>query len=361
MLNNISVTILTKNSSTHIKECLSALADFPEIIILDNGSTDNTLEIAKSFINVKIFKHEFIGFGPLKILATEYASNNWVLSIDSDEILTREMLNELKQLNKTDNTVYSFKRLNHYNGRIIKGCGWYPDTVKRLFNKKITNFNTNMVHESVITERHNKITLDSFLKHYSYKSISELIQKMDKYTELYANANIGKKTWYLKPFLSGMSMFVKTFFIRKGFMYGRDGFVISLCNSLGAFFKHFKLIEKNKNISVSLIITTYNSPEYLEKVLLSVFAQKVLPNEIVIADDGSTQDTANMVNKIREISPVRIIHSWNEDNGFRAAQSRNIAFVKSSGEYVIFIDGNIILHELFIHDHIKNSNKNTVI
>ena len=245
MIDNISVTILTKNSCKYIEECLTALNDFPEIIILDNGSTDNTLEIAKNFNNVKIYKNEFIGFGPLKILATEYASNDWILSIDSDEILTKESVNNIKKLKKDNNIVYSFKRLNHYNYKQIKTCGWYPDKVKRLFNKKYTNFNKNMVHESIISNKVKSINSD--IKHYTYNNITQLLEKMNKYTTLYAEEHAGKKQVSIfKAIASAKWAFIKSYIINRGFIDGMAGFSISLCNALGAFFKHYKLIELNK-------------------------------------------------------------------------------------------------------------------
>ncbi|APC97391.1 glycosyltransferase family 2 protein [Francisella frigiditurris] len=359
MIEDISVTILTKNSSLHIRECLLALKEFSEIIVLDNGSTDKTLDIVKSFKNVKLFEYDFIGFGPLKRLATGYATNDWILSVDSDEIITEELLNKLKKLEKNKETVYSFKRLNHYNGRPIKGCGWYPDEVKRLFNKKFTNFNTNMVHESVESKHVELIQGD--IKHYSFRNISDLLQKLDKYTELYANANIGKKISLSKPFLSMFTMFIKSYFLKKGFKYGLDGFSISLCNALGAFFKHYKLIEKNKNITISLVITTYNSPQYLKKVLESVLYQTLPPMEIIIADDGSTDDTKKVIEEFAKQTKIPVIHSWQEDKGFRAAKSRNEAFIKATGEYLIYIDGDIILSKNFIKDHKILSERNTVL
>jgi len=108
-------------------------------------------------------------------------------------------------------------------------------------------------------------------------------------------------------------------------------------------------------MNTSLIITTYNWPEALELILKSVFRQSVLPNEIVIADDGSTKETESLISKIAEKSPIPIIHSWQEDKGFRLSRSRNLAIVKASYEYIIFIDGDLILHRDFIKDHLENS------
>jgi len=108
-------------------------------------------------------------------------------------------------------------------------------------------------------------------------------------------------------------------------------------------------------MNTSLIITTYNWSEALELVLFSVFRQSVLPNEIVIADDGSSLETECLISKIAEKSPITIIHSWQKDKGFRVARSRNKAIAKASHEYIICIDGDMILHREFIKDHIENA------
>ena len=106
---------------------------------------------------------------------------------------------------------------------------------------------------------------------------------------------------------------------------------------------------------VSLIITTYNWPESLILVLKSVENQTIVPEEVVIADDGSTVETKEIIVKFQKDSDLNIVHSWQEDNGFRAAKSRNKAIAKSCGDYIILIDGDIILHPKFIQDHVNNA------
>ena len=106
---------------------------------------------------------------------------------------------------------------------------------------------------------------------------------------------------------------------------------------------------------VSLIITTYNRPDALLLVLRSIEGQITLPYEVIIADDGSTNDTKEVVTSFQEKSDIRVIHSWQEDSGFRAAKSRNKAIAKATGKYIILIDGDMILHPEFINDHINNT------
>ena len=107
-------------------------------------------------------------------------------------------------------------------------------------------------------------------------------------------------------------------------------------------------------MKISLIITTFNWPESLLLVLKSVKNQTLKPDEIVIADDGSDEKTKNLISSFQKQFDINIIHSWQEDNGFRAARSRNKAIFKSSGDYIIMIDGDMVLHNNFINDHLIN-------
>ena len=112
---------------------------------------------------------------------------------------------------------------------------------------------------------------------------------------------------------------------------------------------------KNQTIAkgVSLIVTTYNRPLFLELVLKSILRQKVMPAEVIIADDGSTIETEELINRYVKLFPVPLIHSWIPDKGFRLAKSRNMAIARSTGDYIIIIDGDIVLSPCFVHDHLQ--------
>jgi glycosyltransferase involved in cell wall biosynthesis len=244
-MDKISVTMLTKDSSRYLKEVLESLANFDEIVVLDNGSSDNTIEIAKEFDNVKVYTHEFIGFGPLKNLAIDYASNEWILSIDSDEIVPQALVSEIYSTPLEPSVVYSIPRDNYYNHKHMKCCGWEGDRVNRLFNKKYTRFNDNLVHESLILDKVSIKNLNSTLIHYSFNSASELIDKMQKYSTLYAKDYKGKKSSSpLKAFIRGSFAFFKYYFLKKGFLNGYEGLVISISNANGVFYKYIKLYEE---------------------------------------------------------------------------------------------------------------------
>ena len=148
------------------------------------------------------------------------------------------------------------------------------------------------------------------------------------------------------------------YFLKKGFLYGYKGFVISLCNALGVFFKYAKLYELTHKIpTCSLIITTYNSKDSLRCVLESVKNLDYLPSEVLIADDGSREDTAQLIQSYQATFPCPLLHIWQEDAGFRLNTIRNKAINAARGEYIILIDGDMVLEPNFILDHLKFAKK----
>lgn len=249
MLDQISVTILTKDSQAYIKECLEALKAFDEVVVLDNGSCDDTISIAQSFSNVKVIEHPFIGFGPLKNLAIEHAKHDWIFSVDSDEILSQELVGEVSKLSLEENSIYSISRDNYYKGRLIQGCGWQNDYVHRIFNRKTTQFNDKQVHESLIlNETIHLQKLTHKMKHYSFNSVEELVNKMQKYSTLWAQEHKGiKSSSPSKAFFRATFAFIKNYLFQKGFLYGYEGLVISVSNANGVFYKYMKLYEVNQN------------------------------------------------------------------------------------------------------------------
>ena len=128
----ISVTILTKNSAQYIQEVLKSLVRFPEVVVVDTGSEDDTIQIASRFDHVTLYQKPFIGFGPTHNMASALCKNNWILSIDSDEIASSALVDEILALHLNPNHAYCISRKNYYRGKYIKGCGWYPDRVVRL-------------------------------------------------------------------------------------------------------------------------------------------------------------------------------------------------------------------------------------
>lgn len=247
----ISITILTKNSRQYLETVLNSVQDFAEVIIYDNGSTDDTLEIAKKFKNVKIIIGKFEGFGPTHNIASSHAKHEWVLSLDSDEIVTDEMSLEIKSLQLDENSVYSFSRHNYFNNKFIKWCGWYPDRQIRLYNRTKTQFDDAKVHEAIMLQGMKVIALKAAMIHYSYASISDFLNKMQSYSNLFAEQNRHiKKSSPCKAALHGSFAFFKSYILKRGFLGGYEGFIISAYNGHTSFYKYMKLYEANlKEIS----------------------------------------------------------------------------------------------------------------
>ncbi|MBT0831130.1 glycosyltransferase [Campylobacter lari] len=359
-LKQISVIMIVKNAQKTLKACLESLQEFGEIVLIENDSNDDTLKIAyefsKNYKNIKIYQHKFIGFGPLKNLAISYASNDWIFNIDADELAKKEFLQELGQIEPNKEDIIALPRENLYSGEWIKACGWWPDHVMRVFNKTHTSFNENLVHESLILhEDSKKIKLQNGLRHFAFDDIDSLLDKLQKYSKLWALQNLHKESSVCKALLRGIWTFFRNYVLKKGIFYGYKGFIISTCNGLGAFFKYMKLyeLEKQKPKTCALIITTYNQKERLALVLDSVKNLEPLPDEVLIADDGSREDTAKLIQAYQKDFSCKLEHIWQEDEGFRLSGIRNKAIKASNSEYIIVIDGDMILEKNFINDHLK--------
>lgn len=243
----ISVTILTKNSEKYLKEVLQPLEMFAEVLICDTGSTDQTFSIAEQFSNVTLYQRPFMGFGPTHNVASHLAKYDWILSIDSDEVLSPALAQELCSLSLKKGCVYSFPRHNEYKGKWIKWCGWHPDRQIRLYNRTETHFTDAQVHEAILVNHLEEIHLHSPLRHYSYENVSDFLNKMQTYSDLFAKQYQGRKNSSAsKAILHGCFAFFKSYILKRGFLGGSEGFEIAFYNGNTAFYKYLKLAEANR-------------------------------------------------------------------------------------------------------------------
>ncbi len=250
----ITVTVLTKNNAHQIRALLESCREFDEVLLYDNGSTDATLEIAMQFPNVSVRQGAFTGFGPTHNIASGLARNDWVLSMDSDEVLLPEMVKEIKSTALHEGCVYSFPRENIYNGRVILWCGWHPDRQYRLYNRKKTRFTDAQVHEQIITDGMQVVKMRSPFRHYSYNSLSDFLSKMQFYSDLFAKQNAGKRKASVWTAIGhSVFTFFKSYIIKRGILGGYEGFVISRYNAQTAFYKYLKLKEANDKLENSAI------------------------------------------------------------------------------------------------------------
>lgn len=245
-IKNISCVIIVKNGASTIDSTLASLISFEDVVLYDNGSTDATLEIAKKYSNTTLIQGEFLGFGPTKNLAAHFAKNDWVLSLDSDEVLSDEFIKNLTIIELNNKNIYTILRENYYKNTQIKHC-WGDDIIVRLFNRTKTAFTQEMVHEKVIENGFNIVLLRGSVKHYPYATITDFIIKLDRYSSAFAADNAGKKSSSpSKAFFNGLFSFFKTYILKRGFLDGYAGLVIAFSHMATNFYKYTKLYELNQ-------------------------------------------------------------------------------------------------------------------
>lgn len=243
----ISATVLTKNSEKTLAKTLDSLKDFKEVVVLDSGSTDKTLTIANTYPNVVVHSTPFLGFGPQHNYAAKLASHDWIFSIDSDEVLSDELANEILSLEKDPEEVYQIKRHNYFDGKHIKYCsGWHPDWIPRLYHRNTTHFSEDLVHERIVTEDFVVKKLKAPLLHTPFLEIGDFLKKMQHYSSLFAEQNQGEKGSLFEALVHSWFAFFRSYILNRGFLAGRAGFIISMHMGHTAFYKYLKLIETKR-------------------------------------------------------------------------------------------------------------------
>jgi glycosyltransferase involved in cell wall biosynthesis len=239
-IQNISCVIIAKNAEDTIDDTLKSLQPFKEVILYNNNSTDNTKKIAQNYPNVRLIEGDFIGFGPTKNKASSFATNNWIFSLDSDEIIPLELIKELQTLQlKNEKELFIIKRDNYFLKKHIKHSGWGKDFLARLYNKEYHSFNNNVVHEHIaITTETIKTRLKNSFKHNAVTNINQFLQKVMNYSDL---ASKNKKSCSMTVvILKSLFAFFKTYFLQLGFLDGWRGLVIAISNFNGKFFRYIK-------------------------------------------------------------------------------------------------------------------------
>ena len=229
-----STVIIARNEEKRIRQCIeSALRISSDVIVVDSGSSDRTVELAKES-GARVFEYGWYGYGANKNFGNEQAQNDWIISIDGDEIISPELARVLLGLNPEMGTVYQLNSMVNYGGTWIKHSGWYPQWKHRIFNKTECKWNDALVHEDLTPISNKKVKrLKGDLLHYSYETIEEHHQKINDYAELKANSWIdsGKNPSFMKRWLGGPFNFFKTFILKAGFLDGWAGWSIALMDA----------------------------------------------------------------------------------------------------------------------------------
>ncbi|HQA86423.1 MAG TPA: glycosyltransferase family 2 protein [Bacteroidales bacterium] len=246
-MKNITGIITTLNEERNIEEAIRSLQQVcNEIIVVDSLSEDNTVEIAKK-AGAQVVLQAYLGDGIQKNVGIKYASNKWIFSLDADERLSEELVQEINKLDFSEGAKYdsyAVKRKNFIGSRWIKVCRWYPDYLVRLFRHDKTRFLDVKQHSSVPPVRMKK--LSSAILHYRYKNIDELFAKPERnYSTRGAKILYlqGKKVNAFSPVWHGSVAFIVNYFIRGGFLGGIDGLTLSKAIAHNSYMKYAKLLE----------------------------------------------------------------------------------------------------------------------
>ena len=238
----ISATIITYNEERNIARSIESLRCADEIVVVDSGSSDRTVEIAEK-LGARIFDSPWPGYSKQKNTAAERASYDWILSIDADESLSEALEAEIWQLKKNgpEFDAYTMPRMAKYLGRWIRHSGWYPDRKIRLYHRARASWVGDFVHESVKTD--GRVGhLESNLLHFTCDSLSEHLKTMDRYTTLAAEQLLAAEetvTWGRLIFEPPWT-FCRTYFLKLGFLDGVEGLAIANMAALYNFVKYAK-------------------------------------------------------------------------------------------------------------------------
>jgi len=245
----LSVVIIAKNEEERLPRCLQSVAFADEIIVLDGGSTDRTVEIAKSKGARVEVSNGWEGFGPQKNRALALATKDWVLSLDADEEVPAELVTEiLEKLRSPEFDCYEVPRLSEFCGRFLRHSGWYPDYVARLFKRGTARFSDDLVHERLVP-RGPVGRLQQPLIHRGYGGASDTLQKIDRYSTAWAEQALanGRRADFAAAPLHGLAAFMKTYILRLGFLDGVAGLAVAISSAEVAYYKYFKLWSARSN------------------------------------------------------------------------------------------------------------------
>ncbi|WP_394212438.1 glycosyltransferase family 2 protein [Enterovibrio calviensis] len=242
---SISAIIITKNEEQILPECLASLDWVDEIIVVDSGSTDNTVNIAQTAGAKVYINAEWPGFGKQKQLAQRYATKDWILAIDADEVITEPLKQSILDVlaNPSEKTLFILRRTTWVFGRFLKHSGWY-DKIIRVYPREFTGYNDALVHEKIIEPQGcKKQTLDGDMLHYSYRDLHQYLVKSAFYAKSWADGRQarGKKSSIGQGITHAIGCFLKMYLLKRGFLDGKQGFLIAVLSAHSTFVKYADL------------------------------------------------------------------------------------------------------------------------
>ncbi len=247
----LSVMVITRNEEKRIEACLKSVEFADEIIVLDSGSTDNTLEIAKQYTDKVFTNTDWQGYGVQKQRALEYTTGQWVLHLDADERVTPQLKQKLLDVMKA-NTVDACRvpiQLCFY-GKPLRFSS-SPTRHARFFRRKGARFSHDTVHEKIVLPQNAHVQqLKAPLLHDSFLDVSHAIQKMDKYSSYSAKIRLdaSKTKPFSQSFVGAFWMFIRCYVLQGGFLDGRPGFILACLNAEGSFYRGIKQLYPDQSV-----------------------------------------------------------------------------------------------------------------
>lgn len=252
MNNSLSVVIIANNASLRIGEVIGAARRVSDdIIVLDSGSEDDTVDIATD-LGARVVHQAWLGYSATKNLGNELAANNLILSLDSDEVLSEQLIESILKEDFQSDTIYSLDRANYFCGRRIRFCHWYPDWIPRIFDRRKAHWKGEFVHEKLNFHPSSPVKkLKGKLIHYSYESYAQRVKKVKNYALLSARDKFrkGKRTNWFWIIVSPFFKFWITFLIHLGILDGWNGLRIAWTDAVGAWYKHRILYDLQRDLT----------------------------------------------------------------------------------------------------------------
>ena len=247
----LSAVLIVKNEGELLGACLEKLRWADEIIVLDSGSSDNTLDVARQFTSHVYVDADWQGFGVQRQRAQAKANGDWILMVDADEHVTDELKHAIQQvvMQNDQAKVYEVPRLSWCFGGFIRHSGWYPDYNVRLYPKQVGHYGSERVHEKLNYAKAVEVMrLKGDLLHYTYRDLEHYLVKSAQYAKEWAKqrAGQGKSTNLISGVLHGMGCFVKMYLLRAGFLDGRQGFLLAVLSAHSTFVKYADLWIRTK-------------------------------------------------------------------------------------------------------------------